>query len=202
MKRLAPVLAYAAVAIGFFWAHSAWGALIGFHLAMLFALWLDRRDLPPPSLLLKSKHRRWIVSSLLVGSASGISLYLLWPWLGIAPDLAAQLDALGLTRASWPAFIAYFTLVNPWIEEYFWRGYLAESSRQLAPMDFIFAGYHAMLLLGRTNLPALALALSALVFGAWFWRQTSRRDDGLLSAALGHLIADLTILLTVYWMVA
>ncbi|MBI5297434.1 MAG: CPBP family intramembrane metalloprotease [Chloroflexi bacterium] len=202
MKRLAPVLAYAAVAIGLFGGRSAWGALIGFHLAMLFALWLDRRNLPPPSLLFKSKHRRWIVSSLLVGSASGISLYLLWPWLGIAPDLAAQLDALGLTRAAWPAFIAYFTLVNPWIEEYFWRGYLADNSRQPAPMDFIFAGYHAMLLIGRTNLPALALSLSVLVFGAWFWRQTSRKDDGLLAAALGHLIADLTILLAVYRMVA
>jgi membrane protease YdiL (CAAX protease family) len=200
MKRLAPVLAYAAVAVGLFWAHSAWGALLGFHLAMLFALWLDPHNLPPPSLLLKSKRRRWIVSSLLVGSASGISLYLLWPWLGIAPDLAAQLDALGLARASWPAFIVYFTLVNPWIEEYFWRGYLADNSRRLIPMDFVFAGYHSLLLLRRTSLPAIALALSALVFGAWFWRQTSRRDGGLLAAALGHLLADLTILLAVYWM--
>jgi hypothetical protein len=67
-------------------------------------------------------------------------------------------------------------------------------------MDFVFAGYHSLLLLGRTNLPALALALSALVFGAWFWRQTYRKDGGLLAAALGHMIADLGILLAVYWM--
>jgi hypothetical protein len=42
--------------------------------------------------------------------------------------------------------------------------------------------------------------LSALVFGAWFWRQTYRKDGGLLAAALGHMIADLGILLAVYWM--
>jgi membrane protease YdiL (CAAX protease family) len=200
MKRLAPILAYLAVAAGLFWAHSAWGTLLGFHAALLFALWLDRHNLPPLSLLLKNDHRRWITTSLLVGSASGLSLYLLWPWLGIAPDLSAQLDALGLTRSTWPAFIAYFTLVNPWIEEYFWRGYLAASPKQLVPMDFVFAGYHSLLLLGRTNLPALALALSALVFGAWFWRQAYRKDGGLLAAALGHMIADLGILLAVYWM--
>jgi hypothetical protein len=200
MNRLAPVLAYAAVAAGLFWAQSAWGALIGFHLAMLAALWFDRSNLPPFFILFKSRRRRgWIVSNLLVGAAGGLGLYLLWPWLGIAPDLAAQLDALGLTRSTWPVFIAYFALVNPWIEEYFWRGYLGLPSKQLIPMDCVFAGYHAMLLVGRASLPALALALSSLVFGGWLWRQSRREDEGLLTAALSHMLADLGILLAVYW---
>jgi hypothetical protein len=166
MKRLAPVLAYGAVAIGLFWAHSAWGALLGFHAAMLFALWLDHRSLPPLSLLVKSKYRRWIVVNLLIGSLSGLALYVLWPWLNIAPDLSAQLEALGLTRATWPAFILYFTLVNPWIEECFWRGYLGSSSKWPVDIDFIFAGYHGMLLIGRTSPLTLLLALSGLVFAA------------------------------------
>ena len=138
MKRLAPVPAYGAVALGLFWAHSAWGALLGFHAVMLSALWLDRRNLPPLSLLVKSRHYRWVIVSLLIGSLSGLGLYALWPWLGIAPDLSAQLGALGLTRATWPAFILYFTLVNPWIEEFFWRGYLGSASKWPANMDFVF----------------------------------------------------------------
>lgn len=198
MKRLAPVLAYGAVALGLFWARSAWGALLGFHATMLFTLWLDRRSLPPLSLLVKSRHHRWVIVSLTIGSLSGLGLYALWPWLGIAPSLSAQLDALGLTRATWPAFILYFTLVNPWIEEFFWRGYLGSSSKWPMAMDFVFAGYHSMLLVGRTGLSALALALSALVFGSWFWRQSLREEGGLLAAGLGHMLADLTILLAVY----
>ena len=95
MKRLAPVLAYGAVALGLFWARSAWGALLGFHATMLFTLWLDRRNLPPLSLLVKSRHRRWVIVSLLIGSLSGLGLYALWPWLGITPGLSAQLDRSG-----------------------------------------------------------------------------------------------------------
>lgn len=199
MKRLAPILAYGAVAIGLFWAHSAWGALLGFHAAMLTALWLDRRNLPPFSLLVKSKHRRWLIVNLLIGSLSGLVLYVLWPWLNIAPDLSTQLEALGLTRTTWPTFILYFTLVNPWIEEFFWRGYLGDSSKWPVLMDFIFAGYHGMLLIGRTGPFTLALALSGLVFAGWFWRQTLREDGGLLAAGLSHMLADLTILLAVYY---
>lgn len=199
MKRLAPILAYGAVAIGLFWAHSAWGALLGFHAAMLCALWLDRSNLPPLSLLVKRNYRRWIVVNLLIGSLSGLALYVLWPWLNIAPDLSTQLEALGLTRATWPAFILYFTLVNPWIEEFFWRGYLGSSSKWLVGMDFVFAGYHGMLLIGRASPLTLLLALSGLVVAGWFWRQTLRKDGGLLAAGLGHMLADLTILLAVYY---
>ena len=199
MKRLAPILAYGAVAIGLFWARSAWGALLGFHAAMLSALWLDRRNLPPLSLLVKNKHRRWIIVNLLIGSLSGLALYELWPWLNITPDLSTQLEALGLTRATWPAFILYFTLVNPWIEEFFWRGYLGDASTWPVVMDFIFAGYHGMLLIGRTGPLTSSLALSGLVFAGWLWRQTLREDGGLLAAGLSHLLADFTILVAVYY---
>ena len=199
MKRLAPILAYGAVAIGLFWAHSAWGTLLGFHAAMLFALWLDRRSLPPLSLLVKSKRYRWIIVNLLIGGLSGLALYVLWPWLNITPALSTQLEVLGLTRTTWPAFILYFTLVNPWIEEFFWRGYLGDSSKWPVAMDFIFAGYHGLLLIGRTVPLTSALALSGLVFAGWFWRQTLRKDGGLLAAGLSHLLADLTILLAVYY---
>ncbi len=199
MKQLAPILAYGAVAIGLFWARSAWGALLGFHAAMLSALWLDRRSLPPLSLLVKSKYRRWIIVNLLIGSLCGLALYVLWPRLHIAPDLSAQLESLGLTRTAWPAFILYFALVNPWIEEFFWRSYLGDSSKWPVAMDFIFAGYHGMLLIGRTVPLTLALALSGLVFAGWFWRQTLHKDGGLLAAGLSHMLADLTILVTVYY---
>lgn len=203
MKRLLYILlVYLAVAIGFFGGHSAWGALLGFHAAILFVLWLERRNLPSLSTLFKNEHRRWLVLSLLLSGASGLGLYLLWPWLGISPDLSAQLQALGLTLSTWPLFIIYFTLVNPWLEEYFWRASLASSSKHLALIDFAFAGYHSMILAGRTSLPTLILALAVLITGSWFWRQLFREDSGLLAAALGHMLADLTILLAVYRMVA
>jgi len=203
MKRLLYILfVYGVVAVGFFVGHSAWGALLGFHAAMLCVLWLERHNLPPLSTLVKSEQRRWLILSLLLSSTSGLGLYILWPWLGISPNLSTQLQALGLTLSTWPAFIVYFTLVNPWLEEYFWRASLASSSKYLQPIDFAFAGYHSIILAGRTSLATLMLALAVLITGSWFWRQLSRKDSGFLAAALGHMLADLTILLAVYRMVA
>jgi hypothetical protein len=41
--------------------------------------------------------------------------------------------------------------------------------------------------------------LAVLVVAGWFWRQIFREDKGLLAPVLGHMAADLTILLVVYW---
>jgi hypothetical protein len=47
---------------------------------------------------------------------------------------------------------------------------------------------------------SIVFALAALTLAGWFWRQIARKDRGLRAPALGHLGADLTILLTVYRM--
>ena len=139
-------------------------------------------------------------ASVLLSSTSGISLYFLWGVLGIAKDLAAQLQSIGLTSSSWPLFIAYFSLVNPFIEEYFWRGVLGNNSKKLYPGDAVYAGYHALALWDRVHPLSILLAVIILTSAGWLWRQMAREDRGLLAPVLGHMIADFTILLTIYWM--
>ncbi len=48
--------------------------------------------------------------------------------------------------SSWPLFIAYFSLVNPFFEEYFWRGVLGSNSKKLYIGDAAYAGYHILIL--------------------------------------------------------
>ena len=128
MKWLTPILPYLAVGIGLFWVHNAWITLLGFHLGILISLFLAKPKLPI-NILLKSNHIQWVVLSILLCGSSGVSLYLLRPSFGIVSDLPAQLESFGLTRALWPLFIAYFVLVNPLLEEYFWRGYLGSPTK-------------------------------------------------------------------------
>jgi membrane protease YdiL (CAAX protease family) len=140
-----------------------------------------------------------LLSVLLCGS-SGISLYILLSYFGAIGDLQEHVQALGLTSSTWPIFITYFVLVNPLIEEYFWRGYLGSRTTGLYPSDFLYSGFHGLILWGKVQPVLFVCGLTVLVAAGWFWRQLARIDEGLLAPVLGHMAADLTILLAVYQM--
>ncbi|MDQ3004678.1 MAG: CPBP family glutamic-type intramembrane protease, partial [Chloroflexota bacterium] len=112
---------------------------------------------------------------------------------------SAQIESLGLTSTSWPGFIAYFALVNPLLEEFFWRGFLGNPANGVYIYDLIYAGFHALLLIGKVPIYSIIFALTVLTFAGWLWRQIAREDRGLLAPVLGHMAADFTILLAVFW---
>lgn len=197
-KWIAAIPPYLAVWVGLFLFKDAWMTLVGFHIAILLTLLFLRPNLPI-NILFKSKYPKWILVSMLICSSSGIGLYFLWDLFGVASDLPIQLKSLGLNASSWPMFMTYFVLVNPFVEEYFWRGVLGSDIKQLYSMDIIFAGYHALILWGRVHPLSILFAVIILVSAGWLWRQISRQDDGLLAAVLGHMAADFSILMTIYW---
>jgi hypothetical protein len=197
MKWIAPALVYLAVGIGLFYFQNAWGALLGFHIAIIASLWIARPNLSI-STLGKSGNGKWIIPSVLLCGSSGVTLYFLWNYFGVGADLSVQVEAMGLNSRSWPLFITYFALVNPWIEEYFWRGYLGSSTKGLYRSDFLYAGYHALILIGKMPVGPILYGLAVLVLAGWFWRQIVREGQGLVAPVLGHMAADLTIVLTIY----
>jgi len=197
-KWLTLILPYLAVWAGLFLFKDAWMTLVGFHIAILLTLLFLRPNLPI-NILFKSKFQKWILVSVLICSSSGIGLYFLWDLFGVVSDLPIQLKSLGLNVSSWPMFMTYFVLVNPFVEEYFWRGVLGSDIKQLYFMDVIFAGYHALILWGRVHPLSILFAVIILVSAGWLWRQISRQDGGLLAAVLGHMAADFSILMTIYW---
>lgn len=198
-KWLAPILPYLAVWAGFFLFSNAWLTLIGFHLAILLTLaWL--RPTLQIDTLFKTTKPKYVFLSMFVGFAGGISLYFLWDLFSVSNDLPEQLSRLDLNSSTWMGFIAYFSLVNPFIEEYFWRGALGDSARQLYIGDVVYAGYHVMVVWNKVPVYSILITLMALVFAGWFWRQLYRRDGGLLAPVLGHMVADFAILMTVYTM--
>jgi membrane protease YdiL (CAAX protease family) len=197
MKWFTAILPYLAVAIGLFWVRHAFLTLLGFHLAILFSLRLGKAAVPL-DIFLKSKDVRWVILSILFCGSSGISLYFLWSYFGLTDDLSGQMAALGLTRSTWTPFITYFVLVNPLLEEYFWRGFLGSPTRGLYPSDFLYAGFHGLILMNRIQPGAVLYSLAVLVLAGWFWRQLARANQGLLAPVLGHMAADLTLLVAVY----
>jgi uncharacterized protein len=196
MKWIAPTLVYVAVALGIFYFHSAWAALLGFHVAILSSLLIARPNIPV-SIVGKSVHRKWIFLSILLCGSSGVTLYFLWNYLGFQADFSAQVESMGLNSLTWPLFIIYFAVVNPFLEEYFWRGYLGNPTKGLYRTDFLYAGFHALILVGKLPVGWIVYGLVVLVTAGWFWRQIMRESQGLLAPVLGHMAADFTILLVV-----
>ena len=198
MKWLTPVLPYLAVAIGLFWVQSAFLTLLGFHLAIILSLLLAKSSVPLRTLV-KSNDLRWVLLSVLLCGSSGISLHFLWSYFAVTDELPSRIQTLGLTRSTWPVFITYFTLVNPLIEEYFWRGYLGSPTRGLHASDFLYAGFHPLLVLDKLHPATILYSLVVLVLAGWFWRQLARVDGGLLAPVLGHMAADLSLLIAIYF---
>jgi hypothetical protein len=160
-KWFTPILPYLAIGIGIFWFKNAWAALLGFHSAIILSLLLAKSQFPIKTLL-KSSNIRWVLLSILLSGGGGIFLYLFWSFFGIASDLSTHIEALGLYPYTWLPFVAYFSLVNPFIEEYFWRGYLGSSTKKLYISDLVSAGFHGMILFGNVKMLSIIYSLTVL----------------------------------------
>lgn len=197
---LGPLVPYVTLGPGLFIFHNAWIAIISYHLGMIAVVLLSRERVPV-KILLRSNNYMFPLIISLGGACGGILLYLLWPLLSIPPDINLQLQNIGLTREVWPFFLVYFILLNPGIEEYYWRGFLTSDSKYLIPNDLFFSGYHVMVLAGKVGFIWLIAVFAILILAAWAWRQFNRASRGLLPSLASHLAADITIIFTIYWLV-
>lgn len=197
MKWIAPVAVYLAVGLGLFLFRNAWSALLGFHLAIILSLLIAKPNLPI-KILCTSSSIKCILVSILLCAGSGIILYFFWDKFGVADDVSTHVEALGLNQSNWLVFIAYFTLSNPWIEEYFWRGYLGSTTTNFYLSDFLYSGFHGLILMNKVPMDMVMYSMAILVVAGWFWRQIARENHGLLASVLGHMAADLSILLAVF----
>jgi membrane protease YdiL (CAAX protease family) len=199
VKRiLPPIIPYITIGIGLLIFHNAWLAILGYHIGMVAVLFLSKTGISLKQVF--QGNRLWIIFiTALAGATGGILLYMLWPLLSVPDDINLYLQSIGLNERTWPAFLAYFILINPWIEEYYWRGYLAADAKGIAVNDLLFSGYHLIVLAGQMETIWLIVVFFGLTIGAWFWRQMNRLNGGLLASTISHITADVTVILTIYY---
>ena len=147
---------------------------------------------------IRCANHKLLSISVLIGLLGGILLLRLWPFLSIPSSMNSYLVQLGLGSPSFQFFAAYYSLVNPVMEEFFWRGYLGSDVKKPIIHDFLFAGYHVVVLAGQIAEYWLILVFLVVLLCGWYWRQTRRITRGLLTAILSHMAADLSIILAIY----
>jgi hypothetical protein len=201
VRALSLLMPYITVGIGMLLFHNAWVAILSYHLGMVLVVGLSRTRVPLRTVF-RANNCRIPLWMGVIGACGGLLFYLLWPLLLIKTDVGLYLQRIGLTAETWPYFLAYFIMVNPLIEEYYWRGHLGQSSRRIVLGDLMFSGYHVIVLAGEIKLVWLSVMFLSLLLGAWLWRQSDRLSAGLLPSVSGHLTADITIILAIYWLTA
>ncbi len=185
-----------AVGFGLFAARSAWTALLGYHLGILILLALTGEWHITGRFRIQNPYRALIGAA--VGLLAGVGVFALWPFAKVSPALHPTLLAWGLNARTWPPFILYSALVNPWLEELYWRGWLGDDSRLPILRDFWFSGFHlfvVFLFVGWFWLGFIFLALASV---GWLLRQVARREGSLLTPSLFHVTADASILLVIF----
>ena len=196
-RILPPLIPYITIGIGLLVLHNAWLAILGYHVGIVAVILLSKIRIPLKQAFRGNKY--WItLITALAGAGGGILLYLLWTLLSVPDDIGSYIRSIGLNEHTWPVFLAYFVIINPLIEEYYWRGYLASPTRKITLNDFLFAGYHLLVLAGHMATVWLLAVFLALAAGAWFWRQMNRLNGGLLASVVSHIAADIAVMLAIY----
>lgn len=191
---IAPIVLYTAVIAGMHLFHSGWIAILGYHIGICVFL-----SLAKGRQLVGKLTSGWDVKLgfgiSVVCLLGGPLVCLLWPYMHLAQqDLKSGLSAVGLKGNLWLGFAIYYCLINPWLEELFWRGFFPSNIKFPALSDFLYAGYHLFVLIMFIKWIWVIVAFVILTCVARLWHQLASRYNGLLIPALTHLVADISII--------
>ncbi len=197
---------YAAVGIGLYVFGSAWIA-VGLYYggAIIYIAVTGRKELMAgpatwagsrPTLC--ARDRRLAIVTCGVFALAGVAAFYLWPVAARADvDLAGFLEAMGLGGRRLAVFAVVFCLLNPAVEEVFWRGCLGDDRRRVSWIDAAFAGYHVPVLVMVMNVGMSAAAFGILCTASWYLRRLRHKSGGLGIGWAAHLLADVSIMTAV-----
>ncbi len=198
---------YAAVGIGLYGFGSAWIAVGLYYGGVIIyiaatghkdlmagpAAWA--RNLP----YLCARDGRLAIVTCGVFALAGVAVFYLWPVAVRADvDLAGFLEAMGVGGRRFAGFAVVFCLLNPVVEEVFWRGCLQDDRRRLSWIDAAFAGYHVPVLVMVINVGMSAAAFAILCTASWYLRRLRHKSGGLGIGWIAHFFADVSIMTAVW----
>lgn len=146
------LLPWGAVWFGLYKNNSAPLAFVCYHLLCVFGGLLLRSPALPKTERVSPMRRRILVGVVLLANISAAVIYtLVGSFLLDRPRVLQRLEVSGLPPTSYLLLFPYFAIINPLVEEYFWRGGVYASLRRITPHWTWAAG------------------VSSLFFGAWHW---------------------------------
>lgn len=188
---------YIAVIAGVFLLHNAWIAILAYHAILaLYVYAIDRNKF-----LDLRKGFSWPQCFIFGFPAllCGVTIYLFWPYAKLtAIDLSTILNTYILNGISGGLFALYSIIINPILEELFWRGCFNPSLRKPALIDLAFAGYHGLALTLVLQPTYIIAAIGFLTGVSWLFRYLKHYNQGLAIPYVMHLAADISIITSIW----
>ncbi len=130
---------------------------------------------------------------------SGSAVFVFWPFAKLeGTELGGVLGDFGLAGTTGIVFGAAAIVVNPLLEELFWRGCFEDKVTRVSVIDIAFAGYHGLALVLVIRVWAAVGAFIVLCFASWALRYVKDRRGGLAVPYIAHLAADISIIAAIY----
>ena len=198
LKLISVLVPYVAVVVGLYILKNAWVAIGLYHSGIAVFLMAGNKKS-----LLKKVCAGWnslmAIAGVLTAAVSIFIILFLWEYMQLENlPLSSALANFGLHGTSWFFFMIYFSTVQPFLEELYWRGYLECSDKYFSWTDFTFAGYHILVLSWFIKLPWLVIAFIVLTVAAYVWRHLALKFEGLAVPLLSHIVADISIIAMTY----
>jgi hypothetical protein len=194
LRLISVAVPYVAVLIGLYAFKNAWIAIGLYHLGIVFFLVFGNRHS-----LLKKIHKGWnykiAATSIIISVTTFYLVYILWEYIQLENfRLDTALVGFGLHGASWFFFMIYFSTVQPFLEELYWRGYMGYNHKFFSWTDLAFAGYHILVLCLFIKWFWLVIAFIVLAVAAFGFRRIAYKLEGLAVPLLLHIVADVSII--------
>lgn len=115
----------------------------------------------------------------------------------VAPSLG---KGMGITKDNFVYVSLYISLMNSFLEEFFFRGFgfitLKKYTGRMFAYIFsstVFALYHVGMLIGMFSLPALLLLLAGLIIGGCIFNYLNEANENIYSSWFAHMFANFAI---------
>jgi len=197
IKTLGLFSPYGAVIVGVFLFHNAWIAILLYHAILALCVCIVNRTMV-------SEIKKGFSGSqaFLLGFPAllcGLLIYWFWPHAKTDTiDLSTVLHTYELDGLAGGLFAVYSILVNPILEELFWRECWNPSYSKPAFIDLVFAGYHG-LALALILKPVYVIAAIGFLSGvSWLFRYLKQINRGMAIPYIMHLAADISIIASVW----
>ena len=109
-------------------------------------------------------------------------------------------EGMGITANNFVFVALYISLMNSFLEEFFFRGYSfitlkKYSNRKVAYLfsSLIFAIYHIGMLIGMFNIGVLGLLLVGLIIGGFIFNYLNEVNDNIYSSWFVHMFCNFAI---------